>query len=239
MVKPAMSVRRACSVASMARCAISFLKSSSSSRFQSSVASPDRCVCASMRPGRSVTSPRSITSAPAGGCALAPTAVILLPSTTTMPGATTASLLPSKRRAAREDDRLGDGGRSGERDEERDGRVRACVHCTFDGRGRDNGAVPPSPSDSPHPPRRRLFRRASSSSSGSSLGIVAGAIVWRAWRRGAPSCSGRSRTLFLRLIKMIVAPLIFASLVAGIAGARRTAAASAAWACAPSSTSRS
>ena len=50
------------------------------------------------------------------------------------------------------------------------------------------------------------------------LGIVAGAIVSRV----APARADLFRpfaTLFLRLIKMIVAPLIFSSLVAGIAGA--------------------
>jgi len=50
------------------------------------------------------------------------------------------------------------------------------------------------------------------------LGIIAGAIVSRV----APARADLFRpfaTLFLRLIKMIVAPLIFSSLVAGIAGA--------------------
>src|SRR5215470_17729351 len=53
-----------------------------------------------MNPGSSVASPRSITSAPAGSSTFAPTAVILPPVTTTMPGFTSVSLLPSKSLAA-------------------------------------------------------------------------------------------------------------------------------------------
>ena len=41
--------------------------------------SPVRCVCASMNPGDSVASPKSITSASGGIAAFGPTAAILLP----------------------------------------------------------------------------------------------------------------------------------------------------------------
>src|SRR6266404_764607 len=60
----------------------------------------DRCVCASMNPGSSVASPRSITWAFGGISALAPTPRILSPSTTITPGETTRSPIPSNIRAA-------------------------------------------------------------------------------------------------------------------------------------------
>src|SRR5579862_7227778 len=59
-----------------------------------------RCVCASIKPGSSVASPRSITSAPAGTLAPPPTPTILPSTTTTRPGAASASLFPSNIRAA-------------------------------------------------------------------------------------------------------------------------------------------
>jgi proton glutamate symport protein len=68
-------------------------------------------------------------------------------------------------------------------------------------------------------PRRRLRLTGSRQILlGLMLGIVAGALVYRV----APARAELFRpfaALFLRLIKMIVAPLIFSSLVAGIAGA--------------------
>jgi hypothetical protein len=54
-----------------------------------------------MKPGRSVASPSSITSAPAGTGALPPTETIFPSLTTTTPGVESLSLFPSKRRAAR------------------------------------------------------------------------------------------------------------------------------------------
>ena len=59
-----------------------------------------RCVCASMNPGMSVTSPRSITSAPAGTLALAPVPAIFPSVTTTTPGLPIFPLFPSNIRAA-------------------------------------------------------------------------------------------------------------------------------------------
>ena len=100
VVKPASSVRLAYTLASSARSAIGFLRASRVSRFQSPLASPERCVWASMRPGNSVASPRSITSAPAGSAAPGPMAVIFSPATTTKPGETARSLRPSNIRAA-------------------------------------------------------------------------------------------------------------------------------------------
>src|SRR5205085_8549352 len=73
------------------------------------------------------------------------------------------------------------------------------------------------------PPKHRSRLRPSQSQLiilGLVVGIVAGAIVSRV----APGRADLFRpfaALFLRLIKMIVAPLIFSSLVAGIAGAAR------------------
>src|SRR6516165_2860345 len=57
-------------------------------------------MCASIKPGNSVASPRSTTSAPAGIVADAPTATIFPPLTTTKPGMTNISPLPSNNRAA-------------------------------------------------------------------------------------------------------------------------------------------
>ena len=51
VVKPISSVLRTCTDASSACSAVDFFNPSSSSCFQSSDASPDRCVCASMKPG--------------------------------------------------------------------------------------------------------------------------------------------------------------------------------------------
>jgi len=66
-------------------------------------------------------------------------------------------------------------------------------------------------------PRRRL-----SQSQLIIVGLLAGIVVGAIFSRVAPARADLFRpfaTLFLRLIKMIVAPLIFSSLVAGIAGA--------------------
>src|SRR4051794_23686603 len=57
-----------------------------------------RWVWASMKPGSRVASPTSMTVAPAGTAP--PTDSILFPRTTTIPGCTTVSRLPSKRREA-------------------------------------------------------------------------------------------------------------------------------------------
>src|SRR5258706_4226961 len=59
-----------------------------------------RCVCASMKPGRSVASPRSIVSAPAGMAVLAPMPAIFPSVTTSKPGVERVLLLPSNIRAA-------------------------------------------------------------------------------------------------------------------------------------------
>src|SRR5712692_8666217 len=53
-----------------------------------------------MKPGSSVASPRSITSAPAGAAALVPATTIFPSVTTTTPGVTSALLFPSNSRAA-------------------------------------------------------------------------------------------------------------------------------------------
>ena len=58
---------------------------STTSWYQLSPDSPVRCMCASMMPGSSVASPRSITVAPAGTARPVPTALIAPPSTTTTP----------------------------------------------------------------------------------------------------------------------------------------------------------
>src|SRR5207244_11065122 len=50
------------------------------------------------------------------------------------------------------------------------------------------------------------------------VGIIAGALISRYHPEWAAYVSPFSQ-LFLRLIKMIIAPLIFATLVAGVAGA--------------------
>ena len=100
VVNPAISVTRAFTLASRACSATVFCNLSSVACFQSSEYMPVRCVCASMNPGSSVASPRSITSAPAGTLAVGPAAVILPSATTTTPGFTSASPLPSYIRAA-------------------------------------------------------------------------------------------------------------------------------------------
>jgi hypothetical protein len=89
VVNPAISVRRANSVLSIATCGIGFLNRSSSSFFQSALPSLVRWVWASISPGISVALPRSMTSAPAGSWTRAPAAVILPSWTTTTPGDTT------------------------------------------------------------------------------------------------------------------------------------------------------
>jgi hypothetical protein len=99
-VNSVISVMRAFTLASRAISAIGFCKVSSSRCFQSSEYIMVKWVCASMNPGSSVASPRSITWAPAGIAALAPAATILLSVTTTTPGATKVLALPSNRRAA-------------------------------------------------------------------------------------------------------------------------------------------
>ncbi|HJR60768.1 MAG TPA: cation:dicarboxylase symporter family transporter [Vicinamibacterales bacterium] len=74
------------------------------------------------------------------------------------------------------------------------------------------------PLPSPPPPRRRGMSLTTQIFIGLAIGVVVGAIVdatnpaWAIYFRPFSQ-------LFLRLIKMIIAPLIFATLVAGIAGA--------------------
>src|SRR5271157_2932174 len=53
-----------------------------------------------MKPGQRVASPRSITVEPSGTVSLGPTALMALPSMITIPSGTSASDLPSNRRAA-------------------------------------------------------------------------------------------------------------------------------------------
>ena len=100
VVNPASSTFRACTVDSIAFSATSRRKPSTNCCFQSSVDSPVRWVCASMKPGESVASPRSMTSAPAGMDRSVPTATIFGPCTRTTPLAWSASALPSNSRAA-------------------------------------------------------------------------------------------------------------------------------------------
>ena len=95
VVKPAISVRRAYSVAMIACSGMGFFSQSSWSCFQSRLDSKLRWVWASIRPGSSVASPRSSTRAPAGTCALEPAATMRPSDTTTTPGVTTASAFPS------------------------------------------------------------------------------------------------------------------------------------------------
>ena len=83
VVNPASSTFRAWTVDSIAFSATSRRKPSTNSCFQSSVDSPVRWVCASMKPGESVASPRSMTSAPAGMARSVPTARIFGPWTRT------------------------------------------------------------------------------------------------------------------------------------------------------------
>src|SRR5438067_12392198 len=71
---------------------------SKKSRYQSPLSSEAMCVCASMKPGRIVASPRSMTCAPAGTAP--PIDLIRLPSITTTAFFVTASEVPSKSRAA-------------------------------------------------------------------------------------------------------------------------------------------
>ena len=71
---------------------------------------------------------------------------------------------------------------------------------------------------------------------GLALGIIAGWLVSE-FNPAAAVYFRPFSLIFLRLIKMIIAPLIFATLVAGIAGAGHVKVA--AWDCARSSTSRS
>src|SRR6478735_994449 len=58
------------------------------------------CVCASMKPGTSVASPRSITCAPAGATTSLPTASMVFPRTRMRPGETSLPLAPSNKCAA-------------------------------------------------------------------------------------------------------------------------------------------
>lgn len=55
---------------------------------------------------------------------------------------------------------------------------------------------------------------------GLALGVLAGAVVSKVWPNSeVPDLFKPFSELFLRLIKMVIAPLIFSSLVAGVAGA--------------------
>ena len=94
VVKPAMTVVRAWRVALYAA---STLVSSTGSMNDVALISPLRCVCRSMNPGNSVTSPRSITVAPDGSDA-GFTAVIRSPVTTTR---TSRSIWPEARSSIR------------------------------------------------------------------------------------------------------------------------------------------
>src|SRR6267143_629575 len=98
VVNPASSVRRAYSAAYCACSAGQRRRISIVSRYQLGPASKERWVWASIRPGSKVTSPRSITCAPAGGAP--PTREMRLPSTTTSAGCTTAPVRASNIRAA-------------------------------------------------------------------------------------------------------------------------------------------
>ena len=60
----------------------------------------NKCTCASINPGISVQSPRSITSAPAGRFTEEPTSTIRSPCTSTSPGFTRRPLFTSSSRAA-------------------------------------------------------------------------------------------------------------------------------------------
>jgi proton glutamate symport protein len=73
-----------------------------------------------------------------------------------------------------------------------------------------------------HDARVRVPRRRITQSQWILVGLVAGIVAGAVVARVAPNRAELFRpfaTLFLRLIKMIIAPLIFSSLVAGIAGA--------------------
>src|SRR5262245_61230883 len=101
VVKPARSVLRAYSVERMASSGRFRRRPSTASLYQFSPDSPVMWTCASMKPGRSVASPRSTTFAPGGTGRPLPTALIVAPSTTTTAFAVVESPLPSKSRAAR------------------------------------------------------------------------------------------------------------------------------------------
>ena len=73
--------------------------------------------------------------------------------------------------------------------------------------------APPSPSS-----RRPVFTQSRLLALGLLVGIVAGALVAR-WAPARVSLFSPFAALFLRLIKMILAPLLFSSLVAGLGGA--------------------
>src|SRR6185295_2310869 len=95
-----MSVRRTYSVARMAFSGTLRRSPSTAARYQSSELSPVRCTWASMKPGSSVASPRSMTRAPAGMGSPDPAAVIVPPVTTTTAFGTVESPRPSNMRAA-------------------------------------------------------------------------------------------------------------------------------------------
>src|ERR1700753_1868967 len=61
------------------------------SPYQLPLDSEDMCTCASINPGRRVASPRSMTRAPSGTFNSAPTAWMLSPFTTIMPGSDTSA----------------------------------------------------------------------------------------------------------------------------------------------------
>src|SRR5688500_14981413 len=102
VVNPAISVARACATERMAPSASTSLTASRSLRGSPSTR-PAMCTCASMRPGRSVASPRSMVRAPVGIVTLLarPTATIRSSVTTTTPFCRTSPPLPSISRAAR------------------------------------------------------------------------------------------------------------------------------------------
>src|ERR1035437_7394956 len=95
VVNPAISVTRAFTLASSACSATVLVSVSICCLRKSSSYAIVKCVCASMKPGRIVASPKSMTSDPAGISAFAPTPRIVSPNTTTSPGDTTRSPTPS------------------------------------------------------------------------------------------------------------------------------------------------
>jgi hypothetical protein len=100
VVKPAISVRRANSAARSVDSGTVRRRPATASAFQSSDDSSVTCVCASMKPGRMVASPRSITCAPAGTGSRDPAVVIRAPCTSTTASGMAVSPRPSNSRAA-------------------------------------------------------------------------------------------------------------------------------------------
>src|SRR5258708_24935386 len=96
-VKPAIRSSRAASTAMIVRCGTDSCTVCKSS----APGCRNKCTCASINPGMSVRSPRSITSDPAGRFTDGPASTMRSPCTSTSPGFTTRPLLTSNSRAAR------------------------------------------------------------------------------------------------------------------------------------------